>query len=192
LRYEQAREALSGVFQAAISAVSFSGDAMYAGAADGRLWVSLDRGRTWSPSFALNEAGPVTRIWVDPKDPRVALASFGSRDGARRPMIARTLNGGVFWDDLSSNLPPGKANGVVADRASGTIFAATAKGLFYTTGDLQSLGPATAWVRIAGNLPDAPVVDVALDEAGTQLYVALHGYGLYAANAPHRARVSAS
>jgi uncharacterized protein (TIGR03437 family) len=36
------------------------------------------------------------------------------------------------------------------------------------------------------NLPQAAVTDVRLDEAGNQLYIALEGYGVYSAPAPHR------
>jgi len=41
---------------------------------------------------------------------------------------------------------------------------------------------------VTGALPTARATDVMLDPAGNQLYVALDGYGVYAAPAPHRAR----
>jgi uncharacterized protein (TIGR03437 family) len=57
-----------------------------------------------------------------------------------------------------------------------------------TYGDLNAAGPATPWAAIADGLPAGPVTDVALDAAGNQLYVAVDGFGIYAAAAPHRAR----
>ena len=47
---------------------------------------------------------------------------------------------------------------------------------------------AVTWTNLTSKLPDAPATDVRLDPAGVQLYIALDGYGVYAAAAPHRAR----
>ena len=55
--------------------------------------------------------GPVESIFVDPKDPRGALAVYGSRKFVR---VVRTMNGGQFWDDITANLPEAAAHGIVA------------------------------------------------------------------------------
>ena len=55
-------------------------------------------------------------------------------------------------------------------------------------GDLESAGPVSAWTPLGG-LPAAPAEDVRLDPNGNQLYVALDGYGVLAAPAPHRGRI---
>jgi uncharacterized protein (TIGR03437 family) len=44
------------------------------------------------------------------------------------------------------------------------------------------------WTRITARI-DAPALDVRLDPGANQLYVALDGYGVFAAQAPHRASV---
>jgi uncharacterized protein (TIGR03437 family) len=41
-------------------------------------------------------------------------------------------------------------------------------------------------VALQAGLPDAPALDVRLDGDGNQLFVAMQGYGVYAALAPHR------
>jgi uncharacterized protein (TIGR03437 family) len=48
--------------------------------------------------------------------------------------------------------------------------------------------PAGTWTNLTAALPSAPAIDVRLDPAGVQLYIALDGYGVYAVAAPHNAR----
>lgn len=182
-REAQALSIYSAVLGADISSATASGETVYAGSADGRLWVSFDTGRTWrGPSPATG--GAVERIWVDAAQPRIALAALEG-PGAR---VLRTTNSGAFWDDLTGELPAGAVRGVTADRASGAIYVATERGVFHARADLESAAlPQTSWTPIAGSLPVAAATDIRLDPAGNQLYVALEGYGLYAAMAPHRA-----
>src|SRR5579885_2347233 len=191
-RESELRRTLSAALGAPITAVAEAGDYLYAGSADGRLWASNDRGKSWraNPDPVVT---PVRRIIVDARDPRVALAALGSRPaaapaGARAPHVLRTVNGGAFWDDLTANLPDSGVWGIAADRASGTIYAATDRGLLMTVSDLNNPAPPNPWFSTGGGLPAANVVDVRLDAGGNQLYVALDGYGIYATPAPHRAR----
>jgi uncharacterized protein (TIGR03437 family) len=60
--------------------------------------------------------------------------------------------------------------------------------VYVTFTDLASAGPASGWKRLSGGVEKARAVDVRLDPAGNQLYVALEGYGVFAATAPHRLR----
>jgi uncharacterized protein (TIGR03437 family) len=168
-----------------ITAVAASGQTVYAGAADGRIWVSLDAEGSWTASPRPIANGPIERIFADPNEPRVALAAVGGV-GAH---VLRTTNSGAFWDDLTSNLPDAPAHGVTAVRSAGVIYVATDKGIFYATADLENAGPAAVnWTPISGRLPAAPATDVKLDANGYQLYAALDGYGVYATAAPHRLR----
>lgn len=167
---------------AEITAVAPATDVVYAGSADGRIWVSVDRGRTWTLS-PTGGNGAIQEIFVDPQAPRVALAAVGG-SGAH---VLRTTNTGGFWDDLSANLPDVAAHGVVADRSAGAVYVATERGVYWAHEDLESPGPPSAWTLLSASLPSAHATAVALDPTGSQLYVALEGYGVYAAAAPHRA-----
>jgi len=170
---------------AGITALAVSGQTVYAGAADGRIWVSADAGTSWTPSPRLGANGPVERIFADPGEPRVALAAIGG-SGVH---VLRTTNSGGFWDDLTSNLPDSPAHGVTADRSAGAVYVATDKGVFFATADLENASPAVVtWNPISGGLPSAAATDVKLDANGYQLYAALDGYGVYATAAPHRLR----
>ena len=175
---------LSQALGMTVTAVAYGGNNIYAGSADGRLWSSPDRGSTWNQAPE-HPSGQVESIYIDPKEPRVALAVFGNRRFAR---VLRTMNGGVFWDDITANLPEGGAHGIAADKASGAVYVATDAGVFFTIADLASAGRATPWVNIGGNLPAAPAMDVRLDAGANQLFVALDGYGVFATVAPHRLR----
>ncbi|MDQ6704687.1 MAG: hypothetical protein M3Z85_01850, partial [Acidobacteriota bacterium] len=116
---------------AEITTVAFSGDSGYAGAADGRIWVSMDRGATWNES-APRGSGSIERFFVDPEAPRVALATVAG--GAVH--LLKTSNGGLFWDDVTGNLPDVPAHGVTADRLAGAVYVATDRGVFFGRMDL--------------------------------------------------------
>lgn len=191
-RESSLKSAFSDVLKRNIVAVASSGTMVYAGDSDGRLFATSDQGGTWA-RFASAELGPVEAIWVDAKDPRIAVAALGSRPNSSTAFkpgyVFRTMNGGIFWDDITSDLPDAAAvHGVVADHLSGAIYVATNAGVFHTTTDLRSAGRPTSWSAISAGLPAAAAMDVALDAGANQLYVALDGYGVYATMAPHRFR----
>lgn len=173
----------SVVVGAEITAVASAGDTVYIGSDAGRLWVSNDRGQTFQPAPPpAGTNGRVERIFVDPTAPRVALAALSGSG----PHVLRTTNNGAFWDVLDFNLPNAPTYAVTADRAAGAVYVATEKGVFYGRADLNS--PATDpvnWQNLTEKWPAARATDVRLDPAGIQLYIALDGYGVYAAAAPH-------
>ena len=184
---EVLRATLSADLEATITSVAVNVRTLYAGSDDGRIWSSSDSGATWQTYSAGEGSGAVTSFYVDAADPRVALATFAeSRSSPETPRVMRTVNGGLFWDDLSANLPDSAAYGAVADSTTGALYVATADGLFFTMSDLLAPAPATEWQRLSAGLPDAPALDVKLDGAGNQLYVLLDGFGVYATMAPHR------
>jgi uncharacterized protein (TIGR03437 family) len=178
----ETRRAYSAQLGAEITAFATAGDVVYAGSSDGRIWASLDRGRTWGlPASGGN--GAVQEIVADAQAPRVALAAVGG-SGTH---VLRTTNSGGFWDDLTANLSDVAAHGVAADRATGSVYVATDRGVYWAREDLETPGPPSAWTLLSANLPAARATAVALDPSGSQLYIALEGYGVYAAAAPHRA-----
>jgi uncharacterized protein (TIGR03437 family) len=180
------RQRYSAVLRAEITVSGSSGDVVYAGSSDGRIWVSFDGGRTFpAPPWQAN--GPVERIFVDAAEPRVALAALAGDQG---PHVLRTTNSGTFWDPLDGNLPDAPAHGVAAERAAGAVYVATDKGVFFTRVDLENASQpdSVVWTILSDRLPAAAATDVRLDPAGVRLYIALDGHGVYAAAAPHRQR----
>ena len=182
-----ARSAYSAMVGADVSAMARAGDTVYIGSADGRLWVSLDGGATFrGPNPAPpGTSGRVERIYVDPAGPRVALAVLSGKG----PRVLRTTYTGSLWDSIDGNLPDVAVRSIAAERASGAVYLATDKGVFWTQTDLEnaSANPVN-WVNLTARLPQEAATDVQLDAAGVQLYAAIEGYGLYAVAAPHRTR----
>jgi uncharacterized protein (TIGR03437 family) len=174
----------SPVIGTELTAVSQVGRFVYAGSRDGRIWYSIDSGATFSETRVPQGAtGAVERIFVDPVEPRVALAALAGRSAR----VLRSTQFGSFWDVLDGNLPDAAVRSVTADRASGAIYVATDKGVFFGRADLENAStPAVNWVDLTAKLPAAPAADVRLDPSAVQLYIALDGYGIYATAAPHR------
>jgi uncharacterized protein (TIGR03437 family) len=187
----QQRQAYSQKWGTPVTALASVGDYIYVGMSDGRFIVSSDKGDNWGAPSAVN-GGAVERFWVDPSDPRVAMAVLGARarDAAsptQPARVVRTANGGIYWDDLTGNLPGEATHGITSDRATGAVYAATDRGVFITYTDLQSMGAARQWTALPG-LPPGAVVDVKLDPQGNQLWAAVDGFGVYSTLAPHRMR----
>jgi uncharacterized protein (TIGR03437 family) len=174
---------------AEVTAFAESGDLrqVYAGSDDGRIWRSVDGGLTFKETAASSPlpGHKVERLYVDPSNPHVALAALSGPG----PHVLHTFNDGNTWDPLDAGLPIGAAYSVTADRTSEAVYAATDKGVYWTRADLEVGGPPDnlTWTNLSENLPEAKAVDVALDPAGVQLYVAMEGYGVFGAAAPHRA-----
>ena len=196
VRETQLRLVLSVMRGANVTALAIAGDFIYSGMQDGAILVSADRGVSWqtfSASAGPASAGPVERFWIDPRDPRVALAALGASSAdplraAAPAHVLHTVNGGAFWDNFTANLGDTAVHGIAADSASGALYAATDRGVFMAYADLSALGAVQNWTALRG-LPDgAAAMDVKLDAQANMLWTALDGYGVYAALAPHRLR----
>jgi uncharacterized protein (TIGR03437 family) len=185
-RETAAREMAAVQLGTPITAIALYRDYSYAGSADGRLWVSSDGGGSWLLSSPESGA-PVEAIYALADEPRVVFAAFGAgRGGTDRYRVMRSSDGGVNWEDLTGDLPPGSVLGLTADPAGTALYLATTAGVYFRLLDAGPSIPGPGWISMSGNLPAVPAVDVRLDEASSQLYVALDGYGVYAAPAPHR------
>jgi uncharacterized protein (TIGR03437 family) len=170
--------ALRARFGGAVSAAVRSGTTAYSGTSDGWLLVSHDSGATWNAAPA-TAAGSIARIWVDSDRPDVALAAGGTR-------LYRTVNGGLFWDDVTGSLPSDQINGIAADRSAGVVYVATDRGVYSGRLSLNDAGTAaTNWKTVSSDLPVAAAWDVRLNADNT-LAVALDGYGVFETAAPHR------
>ena len=155
---EARRRALSLNLGVEITATAGSGDIRYAGAIDGRIWISSDRGQNWRGPRP-GAGGAVESFYVDAQESRIALAVLSGNG----PRVLRTINTGVTWDDLSSNLPDLPAHAIAVDRPSGAAYVATAGGLFFATVDLDRASPAPVWTLLSKSLPEAAALDVKLD-----------------------------
>lgn len=174
------RARFSRAAHADVSAAASSGTTAYAGTSSGQLLVSHDGGSTWNRTSQVAGSG-ISRIWVDGDRPDVALAAAGGK-------LFRTVNGGLFWDDVTGGLPPGQIHGITADRSAGVVYVATDSGVFSGRLSLNDAGPgATNWNAVSRDLPAAPAWDVRLNPDNT-ITVALDGYGVFEKIAPNAMR----
>ena len=159
------------------TAAAAIGATAYTGQADGRLLASHDSGATWTTAIVASES--ISRIWVDADRPDSALAAAGAH-------LYRTVNGGLFWDEVTGSLPAAAIHGIAADRSAGVVYLATDRGVFSSRVSLNDASPASAaWTLVTRDLPVAPAWDVRLNPDNT-LTVALDGYGVYETAAPHK------
>jgi len=171
-----------------LSAIEVTKDTVYAGTADGAIAVTI--GSDPALPYRAQNGGAVERFWVDPSDPRVALAVLGARPenlppGVAAPHVFHTVDGGRNWDPLTSNLPDVAVHGVAASTSGRAIYVATDAGVFFMRTDVGILSFPGQWQPVTG-LPLAPVADVRLDAGDNQLWAAVQGFGVYSTLAPHR------
>jgi uncharacterized protein (TIGR03437 family) len=182
----QDRQNYAAVRGLKVTAIAKSGSYVYIGMGDGL--ISVFNGQSWSHNGYV--AGAVEGFWIDSTDPRVALAVFGTNPrepsaGDAPVSVVRTVNGGIFWDNYTSNLPNAAARGITADYAAKSIYVATDAGVFMAATDFHILGMPPRWTPLPG-LAAAAVMDVKLDAQANQLWAAVDGYGVFSTLAPHR------
>jgi uncharacterized protein (TIGR03437 family) len=185
------RQVWSDTRRAAVSAVARAQPYIYTGMADGRIIVSADNGVNWQPETRMGQSGAIAAFWVDPANSRNAIAVLATRPhGAEGipPRVLHSVDGGLSWDDISTNLPDVAVHGVTADPSGNAIYIATDEGVFFARTNLNALSVAPfSWAKLAGLPSGAAATDVRLDSGAIQLWAAVEGYGMYQAMAPHRA-----
>jgi uncharacterized protein (TIGR03437 family) len=144
---------------------------------DGRLFLRSEGG-----GWVAADLGRVESIFAPDSRQLLAVVS----EPRQRARVVQTTTGGRSWDDLTGNLPEGGVFGITGDPESGAVYVAARDGLFQARMDYSVPGPAPEWTRFGQTLPEGAVRDVYLDGERNQLFVAVEGFGLYAAIAPHR------
>ena len=164
---------------------------MFAGFPDGGVFVSQNDGGTWTdvtdPKMRQGDR-PVEAIALHPSDRNIAyVASSGESTVAADPgFVFKTIDLGRSWQPVGHTVVGGVATGIVtAGRPIGVnalevdpdtpneLYAATDAGVF------RSTDAAATWQPFAEGLPNAPVVDLALEPTERVLRAALWTRGVY-------------
>lgn len=155
---------------------------VYAGTDSGLMWVSRNAMApaaevTWtkleSPTFP---GRWVTRVTVDPKNPKLAWATFsGWRAGEGYPHLVMTSDGGLTWRDIvGKRVPQAPINDVIRHPSKASwLFIATDVGVYRTT----NLGK--TWVKVGANLPLVPINDIDLPDGSETLHAATYGRSVW-------------
>ena len=151
-----------GLSSGRISALATSGShTVYAGGAAGGVWVSHNRGRTWSPIFDRQSNLSVGALAVDPADQAVWVGEGEanlSADEYGGDGIYRSTNGGQAWRRVGGTIFGLHTSRLVFD-GNGHVYAATNRGVLRhststTAGDWQTV------LAPAGDTDDSYATDV--------------------------------
>lgn len=155
---------------------------VYAGTDSGLMWVSRNAMApaaevTWTKLTSPVFPGRwVTRVTVDPQNPKVAWATFsGWRAGDDHAHIVMTSDGGATWADIAGKrLPQAPIQDVIRHHTKKNwLFVATDVGVFRTT----NLGK--TWIKVGANLPLVPINDIDLPDGSDTLYAATYGRSIW-------------
>lgn len=176
----------TGGYFTTVALASSNTDVVYAGALNGDIWVSTNRGATWRSSAGTTVAPlpvrPVTQIQVDPANPQIAYATYSGFNSAGQGNghVFRTSDGGTSWVDISGALPDIPANTVLIDpdTATGssprTIYVGTDIGIY----KLVDSSP-VSWQTFGNGMPFVPVTHIIYNGATRQLVAATYGRGIW-------------
>ena len=135
------------------------------------VWSATSAQAEVKPPVALTQRLTETpdRVWIDSERSDVALAVSGSK-------LFRTVNGGLFWDEVTGKLAAGRIHGISADRSASVVYLATDRGVYSGTVSLNDAGPVSPeWLSISRELPAAAAWDVRLNPDNTLTVCAASG-----------------
>jgi photosystem II stability/assembly factor-like uncharacterized protein len=155
---------------------------IWVGADDGNVQISRDGARTWTNLTANIKGMPKGNwtSWVEASryDPAVAYAAFDRHTfGDMAPHVYRTRDYGQTWTPIVTPASGvrGYAHVIKEDRLkSNLLYLGTEFGLWISADD------GATWAQFkGGDLPDAPVRDIALQPRRDDMVLATHGRGLW-------------
>jgi hypothetical protein len=168
----------------AIGLAASAPNVLYAGTNSGGLWVTQDGGAHWVDTLGNGLPGRwVTDVEVKPDDPATAyvtVSGFGSTTRSNTGHVFKTTDYGAHWANISTRLPDGPVNAIVADYRTtpATLYVGTDIGVFW------SLDDGAFWGDTSAGLPATAVMDLRLDSAANKLIAATHGRGMFTTPVP--------
>lgn len=170
---------------------------IYVGAAQGGVWKTIDRGKTWRPISDNEVSLAIGALVIDPKDPQTLYAGTGegnfSGDSYYGNGVLKTTDGGNSWTRLGSEIfTRARFCRIVIDPTTPTtLFAATVtsavagKEPVFEGGIYRSMDGGTSWSPMTNGLPsllhgERGATDVIIDPQSPQrVYAAIFGKGIY-------------
>jgi len=167
---------------------------MYVGAAQGGIWKTTDRGKTWRPTSDDAVSLAIGALAIDPGDPQTLYAGTGegnfSGDSYYGNGVLKTTDGGNSWKQSASE-PFTRARFcrlVIDPTTPAILFAATVTGAdpIFEGGVYRSMDGGTSWSPMTNGLPSllpgtpGGATDVMIDpKLSHTVYAAIWGRGIY-------------
>ncbi|MCK4223805.1 MAG: glycosyl hydrolase [candidate division Zixibacteria bacterium] len=148
---------------------------IYVGTDDANVWMSTNGGGNWTNIDTGLPDRWVTRVATDPYDESIAYVTFsGHRVSSPLPHIYRSTNYGTSWQSISSNLPEGPINDVIADPQNPSVlYVGSDVGVYKS----ENLGG--SWMPLGTNLPITTVHDLSLHQPTRTLVAGTHGRSMF-------------
>jgi hypothetical protein len=154
---------------------------LWAGADDGPIWFSENRGKTWKRvdgSIKDKEAKLGVVAEIEPsrfaKETAYVVYDGHARDDMH-PHVYKTENNGKLWKDITGNLPDfGPAYVIREDPVNkDVLYVGTEFGVYV------SLTQGINWVKLQRNLPTAAVRTMAIQERDKDLVIGTFGSAIW-------------
>ena len=128
------------------------------------IWVSNDRGSTWTSMFSTGG----TAIAVDPTNPSVMYAGTGSSQ------VYRTADSGASWTDVSGNMTAGQVVDIAVNPSQNSqIFVGGINGL------AVSSTSGSTWSTQDSGIDSTTIVGLSADPSTDRIYVNVSSGGVY-------------
>jgi photosystem II stability/assembly factor-like uncharacterized protein len=138
------------------------GHTLWAGAADGGVWKSTDRGESWSPVMDNENAIAMGALAVDPTSPEILYAGTGEAtdvvDAYGGAGIFKSTDGGITWHTAGLTGVAAFSRIAVHPGNGNIVFAAAIRN---NAGFYRSSNSGATWTRILGT----PVYDITINPA---------------------------
>jgi photosystem II stability/assembly factor-like uncharacterized protein len=150
------------------------GDIVYAGSANGGVWLTYDGGASWRPTMFGEESMAISALAISPSAPYVLYAATGEDYEAAADFagagVYKTVDGGTTWK-LLAPIASDRCTQVVVDGTDpDTVFVAGNQGLD------KSTDGGLSWTTVLSG----HITDVAIDPVTpTIAYAAAASLGLY-------------
>jgi hypothetical protein len=131
-----------------IQALAVDGDTVYAGAASGGVWRSLDRGKTWTPVTDNLPSLSSGDLAIDPSSGDIWYATgeaAGYSKIYRGVGVFRSTDGGDTWELVGGDELDQTLIGTLEFDGIGNVYAATSHGLFRRS---TSAPPSQPWTLV--------------------------------------------
>lgn len=162
-----------------IAESKFDENMLWVGTDDGLIHLTTDGGKTWKKMDnipGVPSQSYVNQIISSVNDKNTAYVCFNHhRYGDFKPYVFKTIDAGLTWKSISSDLPErGSVYSIAEDHVDkNLLFAGTEFGIFFSNNGGSN------WIQLKSGLPTIAVRDIELQRRENDVVIATFGRGFY-------------